>query len=79
MPDVESKKQIAISQIERNYQTKLSYAIFETDRCKVNAETKNELLNLLKCQYEERLKLLNSNKKIFDFQSSLLITISASK
>ena len=79
MPDAESNKKVAIDQIERNYQTKLSYAIFETDRCKVDAETKNKLLNLLKCQYEERLKLLNSNKKIFDFQSSLLITISASK
>ena len=78
MPDVANKK-VAISQIEKNYQTKLSYALFETERCNVDAETKENLVNLLKSQYEERLRLLNSNKKIFDFQSSLLITISAEK
>ena len=78
MPDVENKK-VAISQIEKNYQTKLSYALFETERCNVDAETKENLVNLLKSQYEVRLRLLNSNKKIFDFQSSLLITISAEK
>lgn len=79
MPDVESKKQIAISQIERNYQTKLSYANFVINRSKVDSNTKNKLLSLLKSQYEERLRLLFANQKIFDFQSSLLITISAKK
>lgn len=79
MPDVESKKQIAISQIERNYQTKLSYANFVINRSKVDSNTKNKLLSLLKSQYEERLRLLATNQKIFDFQSSLLITISANK
>ncbi len=79
MPDIESSKKVAISQIEKNYQTKLSNAIFVTNRGKVSAKTKDKLLNLLKRQYEERLRLLNLNKKIFDFQSSLLITICAKK
>lgn len=79
MPDIESSKKVAISQIEKNYQTKLSNAIFVTNRSKVDAKTKDKLLNLLKHQYEERLRLLNLNKKIFDFQSSLLITICAKK
>lgn len=79
MPDIESSKKVAISQIEKNYQTKLSNAIFVTNRSKVDAKTKDKLLNLLKRQYEERLRLLNLNKKIFDFQSSLLITICAKK
>ena len=79
MPDVESDKQIAISQIERNYQTKLSYANFVINRSKVDSNIKNKLLSLLKSQYEERLRLLVANQKIFDFQSSLLITISANK
>lgn len=79
MPDIESSKKVAISQIEKNYQTKLSNAIFVTNRSKVDAKTKDKLLNLLKRQNEERLRLLNLNKKIFDFQSSLLITICAKK
>lgn len=79
MPDVEPNKEVAIKQIERNYQTKFSNALFTIDRCKVDDETKNKLLGLLKRQYEERLRLLNANKKLFDFQSSLLITISAEK
>ncbi len=79
MPDIESNKKVALSQIEKNYQTKLSYANFATSRSKVDAKTKNKLFNLLKQQYEERVKLFNENEKIFDFQSSFLITISAKK
>ena len=79
MPDAEEDKEVSIRQIERNYQTKLFNAIFVINSSKTNTKVKNKLLNLLKRQYEERLKLLNSNKKIFDFQSTLLITICAKK
>ncbi len=79
MPDALGNKKEAISQIERNYQTKLAYAMFVIDRSKVGSKTRKRLLDLLKRQYEERLKLLRSNKKIFDYQSSALITISARK
>ena len=79
MPDVEKNKKIAISQIERNYQTKLTDAIFVAQKSKMESKKKNKLLNLLKCQYEERLRLLNINQKLYDFESSFLITITATK
>ena len=79
MPDIEQDRTIALKQIERNYRCKLYYALFSLQRATNQKEMRNTLLSTLKRQYEERVRMYLSNEKIFDFQSTLLITISATK
>lgn len=79
MPDIAKSKKIALKQIERNYFTKLTFALFSLNRAKNGNELKDELLSLLERQYKKRVEILNSNEKLYDFQSSLMITISAKK
>jgi ubiquinone/menaquinone biosynthesis C-methylase UbiE len=74
-----AKSDIAKEQIRRNYETKLYYALFNLQKAKNGENLRAELLQLLEKQYKERLKLLEQNKKIFDFQSTKKITISAVK
>lgn len=79
MPDIEKDRTIALKQIERNYRCKLYYALFSLQRATNQKEMRNTLLSTLKRQYEERVRMYLSDEKIFDFQSTLLITISATK
>lgn len=79
MPDVCSKKSVAIKQIERNYKSKLFNALFNLKLAKNGKEVEQELIELLKNQYEKRLEEYNQNKKLFDYQSTSVITISATK
>ncbi len=79
MPDIEKDRTIALKQIERNYRCKLYYALFSLQRATNQKEMRNTLLSALKRQYEERVRRYLSDEKIFDFQSTLLITISATK
>ena len=79
MPDCAENKKIALNQIERNYKVKLYFALSSLDNAQNGEKLREKLLNLLKKQYEKRVEIYNSGEKIFDFQSSLLITISAKK
>jgi len=79
MPDIEQDKQVALKQIERNYYCKLYNALFNLNRAQNGEEIKPELLGLLEGQYLKRVEMLNCGEKIFDFQSSNTITISATK
>lgn len=79
MPDIEQDRTIALKQIERNYRCKLYYALFSLQRATNQKEMRNTLLSTLKRQYEERVRMYLSDEKIFDFQSTLLITITATK
>ena len=72
-------KEVALKQIKRNYECKLYNALFALQRAKNGEELREELLNLLKNQYEKRVELLENNEKIYDFQSSNMIILSAVK
>ena len=78
-PDTQKNDKIAISQIERNYMTKLKNALFYLGIAKNGDKIRENLLNLLEKQYFERLRLYKSKNKLYDFQSSNMIFISAEK
>lgn len=78
-PDTQKSSKVAIAQIERNYMTKLTNALFCLDSSKNGEEIKEKLLELLEKQYKERLQLYKNKCKLFDFQSSNMIFISARK
>ena len=79
MPDVQPNRKIALDQIERNYKSKLHDALFNLGRAENQEKYKNKLLKLIKNQYEKRKEIYMSNQKIFDFESTSLITITAQK
>ncbi len=78
-PDTQKNSKVAISQIERNYMTKLKNALFCLESAKNGVQIKEKLLNLLENQYNERLRLYKNKTKLYDFQSSNMIFISAEK
>ena len=79
MPDVEKDSEVAKSQIKRNFECKLYNALFNLNRAKNKEQLSETLLNLLEKQYQKRLEMYDNNQKIFDFQSSNTIIISAEK
>ena len=79
MPDVQPNRETALGQIERNYKSKLHDALFNLGRAENQEKYKNKLLKLIKNQYEKRKEIYLSNQKIFDFESTSLITITAHK
>ncbi len=78
-PDTQPNRKKAIAQIERNYLTKLTNALFCLERANNGDIVKEQMLDLLEKQYKERLRLYDNKSKIFDFQSSIMIFISAKK
>ncbi len=78
-PDCALNEQIAINQIDRNFNAKYYLTLFNLQLATNGNDVKKDLLNLIKKQHTARLKLLKSGQKIFDYQSTNLITISATK
>lgn len=79
MPDIAPNKDISLKQIERNYECKLYNALFCLGNALNGENLKQELLDLLEKQHKKRKEMYNNGEKIFDFQSSNVITISAKK
>ena len=79
LPDLAPNKMTAIAQIERGYLSRIYNALFATQRAVNGNDLKKQLLDLLQKQYEKRIEIYNSGEKLFDFQSSYLITLSAEK
>ena len=79
LPDLAPNKMTAIAQIERGYLSRIYNALFATQRAINGDDLKKQLLDLLQKQYEKRIEIYNSGEKLFDFQSSYLITLSAEK
>lgn len=79
LPDLAPNKMTALAQIERGYLSRIYNALFATQRAINGDDLKKQLLDLLQKQYEKRIEIYNSGEKLFDFQSSYLITLSAEK
>lgn len=77
LPDLAPNKMTAIAQIERGYLSRIYNALFATQRAINGDDLKKQLLDLLQKQYEKRIEIYNSGEKLFDYQSSYLITLSA--
>ncbi len=78
-PDFQQSREVALSQIKRNYETKLYMALHTLQKSKNGKEYQSELLGLLERQYKLRLEKYDNNEKLFDYQSSNMITLSAIK
>ena len=78
LPDTQTPE-VALRQIRRNYECKLYNALFLLGLAENGEEFREELLTMLEKQYEKRKEMFKNNQKIYDFQSSNAIIISARK
>ena len=78
LPDTQTPE-VALRQIRRNYECKLYNALFLLGLAENGEEFREELLTMLEKQYEKRKEMFENNQKIYDFQSSNAIIISARK
>lgn len=79
MPDIEKDKEKGLEQIKRNYESKLYNGLFALGKAENGEQERNQLLTLLEQQYLRRKQLYMLDEKLFDFQSTNMITISATK
>lgn len=79
MPDIEKDKEKGIEQIKRNYESKLYNGLFALGKAENGEQERKQLLTLLEQQYLRRKQLYMLDEKLFDFQSTNMITISATK
>lgn len=79
MPDIEQDKQVAEKQIIRHSKSELYNAMFVLNISKNGGMYYSRLLNLIKKQHEKRLDLLHNGVKIYDYDSTNLVVISATK
>lgn len=79
MPDIEQDKQVAEKQIMRHSKSELYNAMFVLNISKNGGLYYSRLLNLIKKQHEKRLDLLHNGVKIYDYDSTNLVVISATK
>lgn len=79
MPDIEQDKKVAENQIMRHSKSELYNAMFVLNTAKNGSMYYSRLLNLIKKQHEKRLAMLHNGAKIYDYESTNLVVISATK
>jgi ubiquinone/menaquinone biosynthesis C-methylase UbiE len=78
-PDIQDDKTIGLKQIEKHYDMIRYNALFNIKRAKNGETLSKELIDLLDKQRTKRIDMYNSNEKIFDYVSTLVLTIIAIK
>lgn len=72
-------KNIALEQIQKAKLAELYEYMFIISLSKNGEQFKDELINLTNKRYDKRVKLLNNNTKVYDYESTAIRIISATK